>query len=192
ARSFIFSSAFEYPELPGAILDAVQDGRSRRSAGSLHFYTPSHKNFSLVEARLWLQTRTRSMSGKREATKIIVRKNDRTPAARVYAAGLLVLVLASVPVFSTGLPPLVDYPNHLARFSLLASGGNSFYAAQWTPLPNLAGDLLVPLLAQLMPPERAGKLFLLPTFALFLRRAVSLNLCATAHWRLLSLLRRPA
>jgi len=103
-------------------------------------------------------------------------------------AGLLALLLASMPVFSTSLPPLVDYPNHLARFSLLASGGNSFYAAQWTPLPNLAGDLLVPLLAQLMPLERAGKLFLVAMFALFVGGAVWLNRSATGYWRLWPLL----
>jgi len=57
------------------------------------------------------------------------------------------MLLAAVPLFSTVLPPLFDYPNHLARMHLLSEGGNQFYAAHWEPLPNLAQDLVVPPLA---------------------------------------------
>ena len=137
---------------------------------------------------------TRSKAAKdfsqRKAPQITSRmaKNDRPAANRVCAAGLLVLVLASIPVLSTRLPPLIDYPNHLARFSLLATGGNSFYAPQWTPLPNLAGDLLVPLFAQIIPLELAGKLFLVLIFALILGGAIWLNRRATGHWHLWPLL----
>jgi len=42
----------------------------------------------------------------------------------VFGAWVLLLALSAVPIFSTVLPPLVDYPNHLARFYLLARGGN--------------------------------------------------------------------
>ncbi len=108
--------------------------------------------------------------------------------ARVFAAGVLTFALASVPLFSTVLPPLTDYPNHLARFSLLAAGGNEFYAVRWTPLPNLAGDLVVPLLARIMPLALAGKLFLAAIFALTLTGAVWLNRLADGAWRLWPLL----
>ena len=63
------------------------------------------------------------------------------------------MILAAVPLFSTVLPPLFDYPNHLARMHLLSEGGNQFYAVHWEPLPNLAQDLIVPPLARLMPLE---------------------------------------
>jgi hypothetical protein len=109
-------------------------------------------------------------------------------ASRVGAAGLLLLALASIPVFSTSLPPLVDYPNHLARFWLLATGGNSFYAVHWAPVPNLAGDLIVPVLARMMPLDLAGKLFLVAIFALTVGGAVWLNRTATGDWRLWPLL----
>ena len=124
--------------------------------------------------------------------KITLRSaEDARPAnsvSRVCAAGLLLLVLASIPVFSTQLPALVDYPNHLARFWLLATGGNSFYAVRWAPLPNLAGDLIVPQLARVMPLELAGKLFLVTIFALIVVGAIWLNRTATGHWRLWPLL----
>jgi hypothetical protein len=101
---------------------------------------------------------------------------------------MALLVLFSVPVFSTVLPPLFDYPNHLARFSLLLTGGNAFYELRWAPLPNLAGDLIVPLLARLMPLEIAGKLFLVLSFALIVGGAAWLNRIVTGGWRLWPLL----
>ena len=85
---------------------------------------------------------------------------------KIGTAWALLLALAAVPIFSTVLPPLADYPNHLARFYLLAQGGNDYYAVRWAPLPNLAGDVIVPALAQAMPLGLAAKLFLVTTFAL--------------------------
>lgn len=107
---------------------------------------------------------------------------------RVALAGALLLALASAPLFSAVLSPLVDYPNHLARFWLLANGGNQFYVVRWALLPNLAGDLVVPLLARLMPLELAGKLFIVTTFALMIGGAAWLNRVATGAWRLWPLL----
>jgi len=97
-------------------------------------------------------------------------------------------MLAAVPPFSTVLPPLVDYPNHLARMHLLAEGGNAFYAVRWVALPNLAEDLIVPPLARVLPLDTAGKLFLVMIFALMAGGAVWLNRCATGGWRLWPLL----
>jgi hypothetical protein len=94
------------------------------------------------------------------------------------------LTLTAVPPFSTVLPPLVDYPNHLARMHLLAKGGNAFYAVRWAALPNLAEDLVVPPLARVLPLDTAGKLFLVMIFALMAGGAVWLNRCATGGWRL--------
>jgi hypothetical protein len=97
-------------------------------------------------------------------------------------------MLAAIPPFSTVLPPLVDYPNHLARMRLLAEGGNAFYAVRWAPLPNLAEDLIVPPLARLVPLDTAGKLFLVMIFALMAGGAVWLNRVAAGGWRLWPLL----
>jgi hypothetical protein len=89
-----------------------------------------------------------------------------------------------VPVFSSVLPPLTDYPNHLARMHLLAEGGDRFYAVRWAPLPNLAEDLIVPPLARLMPLEMAGRLFLVAIFALISGGVLYLNRVTTGGWRL--------
>jgi hypothetical protein len=101
----------------------------------------------------------------------------------VLAAFIVLLIIVSVPVFSTVLPPLVDYPNHLARMHLIAEGGNQFYAVRWAPLPNLAEDLVVPVLAHLMPLDIAGKLFLVVTFALIAGGTLWLNRVVSGAWR---------
>ena len=106
----------------------------------------------------------------------------------VFIAFAALLAIASVPLFSTVLPPLVDYPNHLARLHLITEGGNAFYAVRWAPLPDLAADLVVPVLARVMPLELAGKLFLVLTFALIAGGTVWLNRAATGCWRMWPLL----
>jgi hypothetical protein len=102
----------------------------------------------------------------------------------VFGAWALLLALAAVPIFSTVLPPLADYPNHLARFYLLAQGGNDYYAVRWAPLPNLAGDVIVPALAQAMPLGLAAKVFLVTTFALLTGGTLWLNRVTSGGWRL--------
>ena len=98
------------------------------------------------------------------------------------------MVLAAVPLFSTVLPPLFDYPNHLARMHLLGEGGNQFYTVRWEPLPNLAQDLIVPPLARLMPLDIASKLFLVAIFGLITSGAIWLNRVATGEWTMWPLL----
>jgi hypothetical protein len=114
---------------------------------------------------------------------------SRGPSAwAVWAAFALLLGLASLPVFSSVLPPLFDYPNHLARMRLLVQGGDQYYRVAWAPLPNLAEDLIVPPLARLMPLELAGKLFLVMIFALIAGGVLCLNRAAVGGWRLWPLL----
>jgi hypothetical protein len=101
----------------------------------------------------------------------------------VWGAFAVLLALVSAPVLSTVLPPLVDYPNHLARMRLIAEGGDRFYAVRWAPLPNLGEDLIVPPLTRLIPLETAGRLFLLIIFALVAGGVLCLNRAATGAWR---------
>ena len=113
---------------------------------------------------------------------------QRRAALRVWGAFALLMLLVAVPLFSTVLPPLFDYPNHLARMHLLGEGGNRFYAVRWEPLPNLAQDLIVPPLAQLMPLDIASKLFLVAIFGLITGATIWLNRLATGVWRMWPLL----
>jgi hypothetical protein len=97
-------------------------------------------------------------------------KERAFPSATLGLLFVLAYSLWLIPVWSVSLPPLVDYPNHLARMHLLAtpeiaqSGG--FYEIHWAPLPNLAMDILVPAMSRFMPVEVAGKVFISLIFGL--------------------------
>ena len=84
--------------------------------------------------------------------------------------GLCLILLA--PLTLVDVPPLLDYPNHLARLFVLSAGGGDpvlgrFYQARWGIIPNLALDLIGPALLGVLPVHLAGRLivgviFLLP------------------------------
>ncbi|MER3496884.1 MAG: hypothetical protein C4320_09075, partial [Armatimonadota bacterium] len=65
------------------------------------------------------------------------------------------------PIFASRILPLADFPNHLARYEILAHPNEPFYRAFWQPawafLPNLGSDLLVVGLAKFMPTILAGR-----------------------------------
>jgi hypothetical protein len=78
---------------------------------------------------------------------------------------VLLSVLALLPVLTVRLPPILDYPNHLARMHILASlpstpGLARFYQIRWAPLPNLALDAVVPWIGRVIGVETAMRLFL--------------------------------
>ena len=84
----------------------------------------------------------------------------RTYFVLLIAASVVLLVPFSV----IDILPLQDYPNHLARIHILSHLAESptlqqYYQASWAPLPNLAMDVIVPLLARLFPLEVAGAIF---------------------------------
>jgi hypothetical protein len=84
----------------------------------------------------------------------------------IWWAALFVLCLILVaPLALVDVPPLLDYPNHLARAYVLAHGQadvhlSQMYAAHWTIIPNLAIDLILPPLLLIMPVHIAGRILL--------------------------------
>ena len=100
---------------------------------------------------------------------------------------LALLALVCAPLALTALPPLLDYPNHLARMYLLAYLDHApvlrqFYQLAWRPLPDLAMDVLVPPLLHVMPLEWAGKLFLVATYALLTSGVAVLHRVLFGRW----------
>lgn len=78
----------------------------------------------------------------------------------LLAAGLLVL-----PLFFATIPPLMDYPNHLARIYVLAFAAHDpvlsrIYAAQWSIIPDLGIDIVMPPMLKIMPVYLAGRVML--------------------------------
>src|SRR5215213_3256335 len=78
---------------------------------------------------------------------------------------LLVSTVLVLPLLYTLIPPLEDYPNHLARMFALAKLRESpalaeFYEVNWAMIPDLIMDLLTPPLVPLVGVYTAGRMFL--------------------------------
>ncbi len=81
---------------------------------------------------------------------------------------LLAVVAATLilPVWIVQYPPLLDYPDHLARTFILSHLHDSayqfsrYYTPQWGPYPYLSMDVLLVMLQQAFPIAIAGKIFL--------------------------------
>jgi hypothetical protein len=103
--------------------------------------------------------------------------SDRTPQhwPEKHWTGFCLIAAAlmlAMPLWSVWAPAMPDYPAHLASFALIEQGEFRHGAAigpyhlHWAFVPNLASELVVPLLARLTGVVAATKLFL--TAALFL------------------------
>lgn len=92
----------------------------------------------------------------------------------------VLLAVALVPLWLVTMPPLEDYPNHLARMHILIHAPHDevlgqFYQVHWALIPNLAMDLLVPPLAHLIPLALAGKVFISLTLVLLSSGTLALH-----------------
>jgi hypothetical protein len=97
---------------------------------------------------------------------------------------LLLGAAALLPLALVDLPPLVDYPNHLARLHIVANIGAdealaANYQVVWAAMPNLAMDIVSWPFLGMLPVETLGWLFILLTMALLV--AGTLVLHRTLH-----------
>jgi hypothetical protein len=80
-----------------------------------------------------------------------------------FAASALAIVLA-VPFFLVDVPPVLDYPNHLARYFVLAHRDDpivsQMYATRWTILPNLGMDVVGAALLRITDVHLGGRILL--------------------------------
>jgi hypothetical protein len=79
------------------------------------------------------------------------------------SALFLLCAILLAPLALVDIPPLLDYPNHLARATVLAFGAadpflSRMYAAHWSIIPNLGTDLVLPPLLRVLPIHLAGRL----------------------------------
>jgi hypothetical protein len=117
------------------------------------------------------------------------RDGSRLEARQFASVFLMLFAFAAAPVVLCDILPLFDYPNHLARMHILARAPESpalqsYYAIAWRPLPNLAMDAVVPVLARLMPLAWAGKVFILTTFLLLAGGTAVLHRTIFGRWSL--------
>lgn len=88
-----------------------------------------------------------------------------------YAAAAAALVLA-LPALLVRAPAMPDYPAHLASYYLIETGAKAavvskFYHIHWALIPNLGGEIAVPLLARLLGLELAARLFIVAAIAMW-------------------------
>ena len=90
----------------------------------------------------------------------------RVARARLHAALYMALgAITLSPLLWVRVPPLGDYPSHLARMWILVHGAEipelaRNYTVHWRLLPDLAMDLIVPVLSTMMTVEQAGRVFI--------------------------------
>lgn len=88
------------------------------------------------------------------------------PLRRPFALHwLLVGISLLAPLTLVDVPPLLDYPNHLARAFVLAFGSSDpilahMYAPHWAIIPNLGIDLVLPPLLHVLPIYVAGRVII--------------------------------
>ena len=97
----------------------------------------------------------------------------------------LLLLTALAPLFVVEIPAMIDYVNHLARMKILSAGTvNPAYDIEWRLYPNLAMDLVVPLLGRFMSVETAAKAFLGASQVLVVTGAIALEFAVKRRHRL--------
>jgi hypothetical protein len=80
----------------------------------------------------------------------------------IFSIAACVLI---APLFTIDVPPIVDYPNHLARLYIIANGASDpwishMYEHKWGIIPNIGIDLLVPWTLSFVPLHLAGRIML--------------------------------
>ena len=92
----------------------------------------------------------------------------------------LVAAALLAPLLIADVPPVLDYPNHLARFVLLAAGPDDpvlgpLFMPHWAIIPDLAVDAIGPKLLRLLPVHIAGRCVLGGILLLNLAGVVALH-----------------
>ena len=122
---------------------------------------------------------------------------DSTTALFRFAGFFLLAAMLLAPIWIVAFPPLLDYPNHLARAFVLAHLKDShfsfreFYRSDWGAYPYLGMDASLAVLSRLFPIETAGRVYLslcvlaLPGAVWFFLRQAQPGAEGTSLWAML-------
>jgi len=111
-----------------------------------------------------------------------------------WAVLAVVSAILLAPLLIADVPPVLDYPNHLARMMLLATGPDDpilgrMFEPRWAIIPNLAGDAIGVALLRVLPVHVAGRCLLACILLLNLAGVIALHRALFARrsfWPLLS------
>ena len=88
----------------------------------------------------------------------------RRPDTLWWLAAVTLAVVLAVPFFLVDVPPVLDYPNHLARYFVLAHPDDPYlsqiYQPQWRLVPNTGMDALGAVLLKLTSVHVGGRMLL--------------------------------
>jgi hypothetical protein len=98
---------------------------------------------------------------------------------------LRAFVLCALPIVAVKVPPLVDYPNHLARMYIIGhqSSFSKYFYIRWPIIPDLGMDAVVPMLTTSMNIFLAGKLFVLLTILLITSGTFAVHYALYRDWK---------
>jgi hypothetical protein len=104
-----------------------------------------------------------------------------TVRGRLNSIGVLILIAAAIaPTLSVKIPAMEDYLDHLSRMYILTTAGtidaNPYYHVSWALYPDIAMDVIIPLLGKFMQVETAGKIFFLTSQLLIISGAFVIEL----------------
>lgn len=107
----------------------------------------------------------------------------------IFGLFVVSVAVATIPIFCNRYLSINDYLNHLARGDVLLRYHSNpafaqFFAPNWQMLPNLALDLWIVGLGQILPVEIAGKLFVATTLAIPLAGVIFLHRVTFRKWSL--------
>jgi hypothetical protein len=129
----------------------------------------------------------------REASPHVAGETAEVSARLTAVCFAVFAFVAAIPVMLHPLPPLLDYPNHLARAHVIAAIGtdrylSQFYQLEWRIVPNLIMDVLVPPLEPIIGIYRAGQLFMMTIILLGVSGVLLLNRALYGKWSIAPLL----
>jgi hypothetical protein len=113
-----------------------------------------------------------------------------SPGATTVLLLAFAALLALAPLLIFPVPPLADYPNHLARMHVIGSVGADpdlarYYEIRWRIIPNLAMDMVVPPLARIVDIYHAGQIYAVACLALVASGVFALNRALFGRWSVL-------
>src|SRR5438552_16257676 len=89
---------------------------------------------------------------------------QRGPSLRWLLTALALAVALAIPFFLVDVPPVLDYPNHLARYFVLAHPDDPvlsrMYEIRWAILPNLGMDVAGAVLLRMTDLHVGGRILL--------------------------------
>jgi hypothetical protein len=135
-----------------------------------HAQMPPMQILESTAERVWMNDAVRPSISKGLSPDVTChQQSDNSLSGRAFGLAACILAVALVtPIWLVDLPPLIDYPNHLARAYLLEHIHNDpwlsrIFSVHWGILPNLAVDLIWPPLVGILPPLVAGQFVLATT-----------------------------